>query len=55
VRVFGLAVSLALAVTYGFYSQWFISVWCFLAATISAIVLWHFFPEERDPRANGNP
>lgn len=42
VRVFGLGVSLALVVTYVFYNTWFISVWCFLAATMSTTVLWHF-------------
>jgi hypothetical protein len=42
VRVFGMAVTLALIVTYVFYSQWFISVWCFLAAIMSTAVLGHF-------------
>lgn len=42
VRVFGLAVTLALVVTFTFYNTWFISVWCFLAAVASATVLRHF-------------
>lgn len=42
VRVFGMTVSMALIVTYGFYSHWFLSVWGFLAATMSTTVLCHF-------------
>ena len=44
VRVFGLAVTLALVVTWTFYDTWFISVWCFLAAAASVTVLRHFRP-----------
>lgn len=48
VRVFGMAVTVALLVTYGFYSYWFISVWCFLAAVTSITVLLHY-PEKALP------
>ena len=42
VRIFGFAVSVALMVTYVFYTVWFISVWCFLAAAMSVLVLAQF-------------
>lgn len=42
VRIFGLAVTVALLITYVFYTVWFISVWCFLAATMSVLVLAQF-------------
>jgi hypothetical protein len=34
-------------VTYGFYSHWFTSVWCFLAAIMSMTVLRHFPKKQR--------
>jgi hypothetical protein len=43
-RMFGLAAALALAGTYAVYSTWLISVWCFFAAALSAMVLLHFAP-----------
>jgi hypothetical protein len=46
VRWFGVAVTLSLITTYAYYSHWLISVWCFFAAIISSLVLWHF-PKER--------
>ena len=42
VRLFGLAATVALAGTYGVYATWLISVWCFFAAALSAIVLLYF-------------
>ena len=42
VRWFGLAITAALWATYLFYFSWFISVWCFFSALISALVLLHF-------------
>ncbi len=42
VRIFGLLITLSLAVTTYFYSAWFISVWCFFAALLSAAVFLHF-------------
>lgn len=42
VRLFGVAATFALVVTTVFYAAWFISVWCFLAAIMSATVLRQF-------------
>lgn len=42
VRIFGLAVTVALLITYLCYTVWFISVWCFLAAAMSVLVLAQF-------------
>jgi hypothetical protein len=42
VRLFGLLATLSLLVTAMFYSQWFISVWCFFAALLSSVILLHF-------------
>jgi len=42
IRWFGAATFVALLAAYGFYAFWFISVWCFFAAVLSIIVLWHF-------------
>ena len=42
IRWFGAAIFVALLGAYVFYAFWFISVWCFFAAILSAIVLWHF-------------
>lgn len=48
VVAFGVAVLISEVVTYQFYTTWFISVWCFFAAVLSIIVLWHF--QERRSR-----
>lgn len=49
VNVFG-AVALLLFVTaYRIYTLWFISVWCFFAAVLSAVVYLHFRTRERRP------
>lgn len=45
VRVFGVGASLSLVIAYAMYSNWFISVWCFFAALLSAVVLLHFAPK----------
>ncbi|WP_309605043.1 DUF6629 family protein [Phenylobacterium sp.] len=42
VRLFGLAAFIAYVVTYVFYTNWVISVWCFFAAVLSVIVLLYF-------------
>ena len=42
IRWFGAATFVALLAAYAFYAFWFVSVWCFFAAVLSAIVLWHF-------------
>jgi len=42
VRVFGVLALLSFAAAYYFYSTWFISVWCFFAALMSAVVYLHF-------------
>lgn len=42
VKVFGMLVLFAFGVAYIAYTQWFISVWCYFAAALSAIVLLHF-------------
>jgi uncharacterized membrane protein len=65
VSLFGIAAALSFAVAYGFYSYWFISVWCFLAAAMSGIVYLqlrpreagrhHPAPDARDPGVRTNP
>ena len=42
VRSFGFVSLLASGAAGAFYSVWFISVWCFFAAILSAIILLHF-------------
>jgi hypothetical protein len=42
IRWFGAATFVALVAAYAIYAFWFISVWCFFAAVLSTIVLWHF-------------
>jgi len=43
-KVFGALTLLSFAVAYGFYTTWFISVWCFFAALLSTAVYLHFLP-----------
>lgn len=43
-KVFGALTLLSFAVAYGFYTTWFISVWCFFAALLSTAVFFHFLP-----------
>ena len=42
VKVFGILALLAFATAYSFYTAWFISVWCFFAALLSAVVYLRF-------------
>ena len=42
IRWFGLAAFAAFVVAYVFYNVWLISVWCFLAAALSVIVMLYF-------------
>ncbi len=42
VQVFGVAALLSFATAYYFFATWFISVWCFFAALLSAIIYCHF-------------
>ena len=42
VNVFGILALLSFGAAYYFYATWFISVWCFFAALLSAVVFVHF-------------
>ncbi len=42
VRVFGCLALLAFGAAYYFYATWFISVWCFFAASLSFVIYFHF-------------
>ena len=42
VKVFGFLALLSFAAVYYFYATWFISVWCFFAALLSAVIYFHF-------------
>lgn len=46
VKVFGVLALSSFAAAYAFYATWFISVWCFFAALLSAIVYLHFVPRK---------
>ena len=48
VRVFGVLAMLSFGAAYAFYAMWFISVWCFFAALLSAVVYLHFGMRERE-------
>ena len=53
VMVFGVLTLLSFGAAYYFYATWFISVWCFFAALLSAVVYLHFIlrkPERSGPR-----
>jgi len=47
VKVFGVLALLSFAAAYGFYATWFISVWCFFAALLSAVIYLHFAMQDR--------
>ena len=47
VKVFGVLALLSFAAAYGFYAIWFISVWCFFAALLSAVIYLHFVLQGR--------
>ena len=53
VNVFGILALLSFGAAYYFYATWFISVWCFFAALLSAVVFVHFVRHrgERSGRA----
>lgn len=42
VKFFGVLALLSFGAAYWFYTTWFISVWCFFAALLSAVVYLHF-------------
>ncbi len=44
VQVFGVLALLSFGASYYFYAIWFISVWCFFAALLSAVVYLHYLP-----------
>ena len=48
VGVFGVLALLSFGAAYAFYATWFISVWCFFAALLSAVVYVHFGVRERE-------
>ena len=48
VVVFGALALLSFGAAYAFYATWFISVWCFFAALLSAVVYLHFGVRERE-------
>lgn len=50
VRAFGFAAFAAFVLAYAFYARWFISVWCFFAAVLSAMVTWHLWSAGRASR-----
>lgn len=50
VKVFGVLALLSFVAAYYFYATWFISVWCFFAAALSATILLHFVAQ-RDERS----
>ncbi len=48
VVVFGVLALASFGAAYAFYATWFISVWCFFAALLSAVVYLHFGLRERE-------
>ena len=52
VKVFGGLALLSFAAAYIFYATWFISVWCFFAALLSAVVYLHFSQDRVLPGEN---
>ena len=42
VVAFGVVAFISEVIAYEFYAKWYISTWCFFAALLSVIVLWHF-------------
>ncbi|MEO6437337.1 MAG: DUF6629 family protein [Tepidisphaeraceae bacterium] len=46
VKVFGVLALSSFALAYVFYATWFISVWCFFAALLSAVVYLQFLPRK---------
>ncbi len=53
VKAFGVLALLSFGAVYYFYATWFISVWCFFASLLSAVIYLHFLScseETSDPR-----
>jgi len=50
VKVFGVLALLSFVAAYVFYATWFISVWCFFAALLSAVVYLHFVLRRSEQR-----
>ena len=48
VKLFGVLALLSFGAAYAFYATWFISVWCFLAALLSAVIYLHFLLRRRE-------
>jgi hypothetical protein len=55
VKVFGLLALASFATAYFFYATWFISVWCFFAALLSALVYLHFVLQNTRDVAKASP
>ena len=56
VKVFGVLALSSFAAAYFFYATWFISVWCFFAALLSAVVYFHFVsPKIKSNRPHHGP
>ena len=54
VKLFGVLALLSFAAAYFFYATWFISVWCFFAALMSAVVYLHFVRRNKRDTANAS-
>ena len=51
-KVFGGLALMSFAAAYFFYARWFISVWCFFAALLSAVIYLHFALQGRQNLAS---
>jgi hypothetical protein len=51
IKVFGVLALLSFGAAYYFYATWFISVWCFFAALMSAVIYFHFVMRRVAPAA----
>lgn len=47
IRIFGIVVLISAGIATWFYTQTFLSVWCFFAAIVSLIVYLYFFPKDK--------
>ena len=55
VKVFGYLALLSFAAVYYFYATWFISVWCFFAALLSAVIYLHFVLQKAERSGSDHP
>ena len=55
VKVFGYLALLSFASVYYFYATWFISVWCFFAAFLSAVIDVHFVMQKAEHGGSCDP